>query len=240
MCFNCWPDRTFFLPCALCGEETHICINSTLDIPVVLPDITIVTCCKSPVCSRCSHGEDKQPIHEGHCHFCQGYLSRLKLLNKPDDEKYRYQFQYFVGPQSLSRKKYGMPFFGKGWNRLSVQHYLDMGKSKVYGHNYSQLLLAAFQLQFILPSSQFVPTYANRRQSSGRLCSFLLYNYRDIVFYREFWKLITIIGFLKVMYPRLINWDRYMNKYIDSMIRRIKSRIFADAHNSIFVPAQYM
>lgn len=236
ICFNCSPNSTFSSPCALCSGKTHICVKDSL-YPIVLPDITIVTCCKSPVCSRCSHGEDKKPIREGRCHFCRGYPAQLILLGKKEANDYRYEFQHFVGPQCLSRERYAVPFFGKCWRDLSVQHYLDAGKSK--GYDYPQLLLAAFQLQFFLPSSHFVPTCANRSQSSGRLCSSILHDYRKIFFYREFWKLNIMIGFLKVMYPRLINRDRYMNKFIDSMVRRIKSQIFADAYKSIFVPAQF-
>ena len=236
MCFNCSPNRTFFLPCALCSEKTHICVNDPL-YPTVLRNITIATCCKSPVCSRCSHGEDKQPIREGRCHFCRGYPAQLISLSEQQAHDYRYDFQHFVGPQSLSRERYGVPFFGKYWSDLSVQYYLDAGKSKWY--DYPQLLRAAFQLQSFLPSSHFVPTCANRSQSSGRLCSSILHDYQKIIFYREFWKLNIVIGFLKVMYPRLIYRERYMNKFIDSMIRRIKSRIFANAYKSIFVPPQF-
>lgn len=229
-----WP-HAFEFPCALCGEGVQILVGGSIPgVCIVYADIKITTCCKSPVCPRCSHGK------EGHCRFCWGSLAPLKMLDQSGEaDDYRYQIQNYVEPDCLLRRRCDMPFFGKSCDHLSVQHYLMAGESMVHGHDFSQMLRAAYQLQFVLPSSQFLSRYSNRRPSFGGLDLSVSHDYGDVVFYVEFRKLTIMVGFLKVMHSRLVS-NCHMNVYVYLMIKRIKSQILQIATDSIILPLTHI
>jgi len=165
-----------------------------------------------------------------------GRLAQLNLLDKSGAADYRNQILHYVEPDCLRRRRYDIPFFGKSCDDLPVQHFLGAGESRVHGYDFSQLLRAAFQFQFVSPPSQFLSYHSNPRPSFGELDSSVSHDYGDVVFYAEFRKLTIMVGFLEVMHSRLVGIP-HMNVYVHSMIKRIKSRILQIAEDSIFVPA---
>jgi hypothetical protein len=224
----------FDFPCALCGKVVPILFGSIPGVSIVYADMTITSCCESPVCPRCSHGK------EGHCRFCLGRPAQLRLLDGPEEAAdYRYQIQNYVVKDCLHRIKCDIPFFGKSCDCLSVRHYLIAGESRIHGHDFSQMLRAAFQFQFVSPSSKFLSRYSNQRPSFGGLDSSISHDYGNVVFYGEFRKLTIMVGFLEVMHSRLVG-DRHMNIYVYSMIKRIKSRILQIANDSIILPPAHI